>query len=113
MSKFKAGDRVAVYRYGSTVTKGTVKYVYGSLEGLDVCLDNNEEEVGVHPKQCRKLKKKAKKQPHEVWVNVHNYGGSEAMTIHTSEQAARRQSTLFHTGVIEVAVRFVRAKEQK
>lgn len=67
MSKFKVGDRVAVY---SRQHRGTGQVVQCFADGLEVVFDSCPDSMrGIrlwHPKQCRKLVKK--KERRRVWV---------------------------------------------
>ncbi len=74
MSKFKEGDRVAVYLGGARDVGperrvGTVVNAYS--ESIDVALDGSAqcESWYCHPKQLRQLKPKAKK-PEPDWAKV-------------------------------------------
>lgn len=76
MSKFKVGDRVAVYshrrRIGTVVEPPRSHHIEGNLW---VDLDGDKYEgVSAHPKQCRKLKKKEKPKPREIWHGLEDNG---------------------------------------
>ena len=115
MSKFKVGDRVAVY--GNTGNKGpnftyargqrgVVEDIVSEDEEINVRLDEwtGDRIVGVHPKQCRKLKPKKQR---EIWVTI--YEGNYAC-IHNNETQAKVEA---RAGALEVATRFVEAKPRR
>jgi len=83
--KFKLGDRVAVYSYskdfeyfGNTRQTGKVVVINMDANFLKVEIDGTASQdteghnvcVKVHPKQCRRLMKKARRR--RVWVNTVN-----------------------------------------
>lgn len=75
MKEFKVGDRVRVY--GNTQTgaleKNDIKGFIGNIitawtDGwIQVNVEDSSHDYTVHPKQCRRLKARAK--PRECWVN--------------------------------------------
>lgn len=76
MSKFKVGDRVAIYGTVATYSeknksteylrgdKGTVQIVYSNPED-ELTVKMESREISAHPKQCRKLMKKERKR---LWI---------------------------------------------
>ena len=61
MSKFKVGDKVVVYLSSGKPYKGTIKLIVDD-DRLNIIVHANEGfECSVHPKQCRKLVKKARR----------------------------------------------------
>lgn len=86
MSKFKDGDRVAVYD-GDERHTGEVVDI--SHDGLLIVASESfpGKLVEFHPKQCRKLKPKAKKEPRRIWLSDtglwlidNNYKGMMSVT---------------------------------
>lgn len=63
MSKFKVGDRVVVYHNASRIVGWLTE-----ITGADSAVFQSDEmsRILVHPKQCRRLIKKKKK---EIWVS--------------------------------------------
>lgn len=77
--KFQVGDRVSVYGPDSSGgfcwchdgDSGTVHAIHvGVVNSVEVKLDNFSELIWVHPKQCRRLKKKPARR--RVWISPHN-----------------------------------------
>lgn len=80
MSKFKVGDRVAVYS-GSVRAVGVVENIYpkDSLKHFQTTLDKDglicikvseTSLMYVHPKQCRHI---TKRKPRKLWVSANVY----------------------------------------
>lgn len=69
MNKFKVGDRVAIYTPDGRYT-GTVDHIEEG--GVYAMIDGDVGAQRYHPKQCRKLKPKAKAR--EWWVAQQNAG---------------------------------------
>lgn len=68
--QFKVGDRVRVYWYGNASGEGTVRQIHdrGMTVRMDTETDFLPSVVIAHPKQCRKLKLKVKKERMRIWV---------------------------------------------
>lgn len=64
MSKFKEGDRVAFYGGFGRLT-GTVSNAELDCVGMFTVIGEGGTKFNVHPKQCRKLKKKERRR---VWI---------------------------------------------
>lgn len=119
--KFKEGDRVAVYggaekcldrdrHYYLRGRRGTVDSIVDNDE-IDVALDNGRY-VTVHPKQCRRLKKKAKPGPQRIWVNIFS-GDPENPHVAFDHENPARNYAGGYPNVVEKAVPFVREKRKK
>jgi hypothetical protein len=65
-TKFKVGDRVAVYDNGNRDI-GTVSFIDSISGRVTVIGDDSDQTFWFHPKQCRKLRAK-KPKPAYVWV---------------------------------------------
>lgn len=71
MNKFKVGDRVAVYSLRDPA-KGSVLSI-NDLGHLIVLIDGYEGTNTFHPKQCRRLVKKKRR---EFWVGIFHHSGA-------------------------------------
>lgn len=88
MSKFKVGDRVAVYSYlGRSV--GTL-----SADLEEGCWNVHYGFNGqlAHEKQLRRLKPKAKKETRTVWINEYPYGEMYAYNHRMEADVVRQPS---------------------
>lgn len=104
MSKFKVGDRVALYN-PSGRSVGIVTDIDTSEERVKVDVGTTVAYWWAHYKQCRKLKPKAPLR--EYWINI--YPGGPGYTYSTEEDAHRYAET----GRIEcLLVREVRSKKK-
>jgi hypothetical protein len=80
MSRFKSGDRVAIYS-GTKRWTGTVEQCSADDMLLRVALHPSGTVTGAHPKQCRKLVKKYRRR---VWLHCYEDGRVEhALKLHT------------------------------
>jgi hypothetical protein len=108
--KFEIGDRVSCYwtedLSHSYRERGTVDYINYVTGIMSIKLDDGGNSY-YHHKQCRKLVKKPKKEPREIWVNIHENGILSA--YHNPRNAVADEK---HFKLREGAVRFVRAKKQ-
>lgn len=103
MSKFKVGDRVVVYASDLSGVRGTVQSVHEDgilavhLDEYYHEVETNEEFNGVlvHPKQCRKLKPKTKKEDKPFFINKATspdntyYFGIEGWTLEEAQEAKK------------------------
>ena len=84
MTKFKVGDRVAIYCDSGRATGTVTGAGPDDCDGYNIVKVKNDfynDEFIYHPKQLRKLKPKPKQPeaPEEVWVNwYHGYEGCDA-----------------------------------
>ena len=83
MSKFKIGDRVAMYSASTKYVGNVIEVTSTLVVILQTGKDVKPYRVWAHPKQCRRLKKKAPLK--EVWVYVY-HDGSISPVNHLSNQ---------------------------
>lgn len=111
-SKFKIGDRVAVYGWGGTAGSkikngqhGTViESPIGETQGqIYVALDNTfrREEDRFHPKQCRLLKKKVRRR---IWLPPNWDNGRDFQPVNILTNPER---------VGDGSVEFIEARKKK
>lgn len=90
--KFKEGDRVAVYTNREGRITGKVEalcinrpdVVFVIEDGFYSCHNDSP----FHIKQCRKLRKKVKREPRRYWLNRYKRPGGEEIYIHLQKQHA-------------------------
>ncbi len=100
---FKAGDRVIVERINGYINTAVVKKSGDCY--LHVVYNDNSVDV-VSWRQCKKLVKKKKTYPKELWVNVYHNGNVWA-SEHRSEAHIMEGKNLIG------CIRYVPAKDQK
>ena len=109
MSKFKVGDRVAVYgtipNHYLSGHKGTVFDPRENGPGIQVKLDGGDVVYYVHPKQCRKLRKKERRK-----VFIHYCNKTVGRVFPDVDSAVRASIRDF--SVTEI-VQFVEVKRHK
>lgn len=98
MSKFKVGDRVAVYGNIRNSSGYYVRGAYASVHAItaadeiEIIPDDNsypERRFTVHPKQCRRLVKKERRR---VWVSLGSlYRSGDSMPVFFEQQAGCRE----------------------
>lgn len=117
--KLKAGDRVAVYGFvPSSLGSSNYRFSRNDRGVVDSIVSDNElivkfdsGEVGeVHPKQCRRLKKKAKVSPDQIWVNFPKCPLTVA-EVFNDQSCAEYYAQTSQIEYQEVAVPFVRVKK--
>jgi preprotein translocase subunit YajC len=116
MSKFKVGDRVAAYG-GVAGTDESYNGEYGTIIAIDtddvnditVKMDSASWKWSFYAQQLRKLIPKESPNPKEVWINL--YSSRVPSDAYSTKEAALKNVTQFY--LLESAVRFVRAKDQK
>lgn len=88
MSKFKVGDRVAVYNRHWRIT-GRIEDIncHGKLFVIEDGYNSCHEESPFSPKQCRRLKRKTRR---EWWISVHKPGCRYLYSIHSTREEAER-----------------------
>lgn len=93
MTEFKIGDRVKVYGDVTKTNSTRSHFVFNGYNGEVISLHPSgwitvflsDEHFLVHPKQCRRLKPKQRR---EWWLVVG--GGPNALSYDTEEEARRR-----------------------
>lgn len=101
MSKFKVGDRVAIYNGTRRVDK--VQFI--TLTGGIVTFEGPSG-MAYHPKQCRRLKPKKRR---EIWVKKPIPGGNYKYweTLVSNDPECMKEDDFKH------AVRFIEARKEK